>query len=149
MAVRVHDELLPPPLCISATSKTRHVDTCTPTVRRRASLPRNPAPHYALSEESNLLIPALVRMPTLDRNVAEQIADSSLEYTFRNVYRFILGAVGGDAAVAKAMFERYLAGELSEELLTVSRQCVRADRKGARVEQDWANKESKAAAMAE
>jgi hypothetical protein len=90
------------------------------------------------------------RMPTLDPNVAEQIAEcSALEYTFRNVYRFILGAVGGEAAIAKAMFERYLAGELSEELLTVSRQCVRADRKGARVEQDWANKESRAAAMAE
>jgi hypothetical protein len=87
------------------------------------------------------------RMPTLDRNVAEQIAEcSALEYTFGNVYHFILGAVGGDAAVAKAMFERYLAGELSEELLTISRQCVRADRKGARVEQDWANRESKAAA---
>ena len=86
-------------------------------------------------------------MPTLDRNVAEQIAECNLG--FRNVYRFILGAVRGDAAVAKAMFERYVAGELSEELLTVSRQCVRADRKGARVEQDWANKESKAAAMAE
>jgi hypothetical protein len=84
-------------------------------------------------------------MPTLDRNVAEQTECSALEYTFRNVYRFILGAVGGDAAVAKAMFERYLAGELSEELLTVSRQCVRADRKGARVEQDRANR-SKAAA---
>jgi hypothetical protein len=85
------------------------------------------------------------RMPTLDRNVAEQIAEcSALEYTFRNVYRFILGAVGGEAAVAKAMFERYLAGELSEELLTISRQCVRTDRKGARVEQNWANKESKA-----
>jgi hypothetical protein len=81
-------------------------------------------------------------MPTLDRNVAEQTECSALEYTFRNVYRFILGAVGGDAAVAKAMFERYLAGELSEELLTVSRQCVRADRKGARGEQDWANRES-------
>jgi hypothetical protein len=38
--------------------------------------------------------------------------------------------------------ERYLAGELSEELLSVSRQCVRADRKGARGEQDWANRES-------
>src|SRR5262249_41924687 len=37
-------------------------------------------------------------------------------------------APSGDTAIAKAMFERYLAGELSEELLTISRQCVEEDR---------------------
>jgi hypothetical protein len=46
------------------------------------------------------------------------------------------------------MFERYLAGELSEELLTISRQCVRADRKGARVEQDGRIEKAKRPRMA-
>jgi hypothetical protein len=64
-------------------------------------------------------------MQTLDGNDREQIAESP---PFRDVYRFILGAARGDAAAAKATFERYLAGELSEELLTISRQCVEADR---------------------
>jgi hypothetical protein len=50
-----------------------------------------------------------------------------LAHSFRHVYRFILAGVNGDAAAAKAIFERYLAGELSEELLTISRQWVRAD----------------------
>jgi hypothetical protein len=61
---------------------------------------------------------------TLDRDHREQITEYS---AFRDVYRFILGAVGGDASVAKAMYERYLAGELSEELLTISRRCVKED----------------------
>lgn len=66
-------------------------------------------------------------MLPLDRNHNEQIT----EYTaFGDIYRFILRAVKGDAAAAKAMFGQYLAGELSEELLTISRQCVEEDRAG-------------------
>jgi hypothetical protein len=68
------------------------------------------------------------KMPTLDRNHNEQITEYS---AFGDIYRFILRAVGGDTAIAKAMFERYLAGELSEELLTISRQCVEEDRVGS------------------
>jgi hypothetical protein len=40
--------------------------------------------------------------------------------TFRHVYRFILQAVKGKRAAADAIFEDYLAGKLSEELLTWS-----------------------------
>jgi hypothetical protein len=64
-------------------------------------------------------------MQMFDRNYNEPITEYS---AFRDIYRFILRAVGGDIAIAKAMFERYLAGELSEELLTISRQCVEEDR---------------------
>jgi hypothetical protein len=64
-------------------------------------------------------------MQTFDRNYYEPTTEYS---AFGDIYRFILRAVAGDTAVAKAMFERYLAGELSEELLTISRQCVEEDR---------------------
>src|SRR4030095_5334008 len=43
------------------------------------------------------------------------------------VYGFILQAVKGDRAAADAIFEDYLAGKLSEELLSISRRCVSAD----------------------
>ena len=66
-----------------------------------------------------------LKMQTLNRNVSTQIPEYS---AFAEIYRFILRAVRGDSAIAKAIFERYLAGELSEELLTISRECVEADR---------------------
>ena len=47
--------------------------------------------------------------------------------TFRHVYGFILQEVKGDKATADAIFEDYLAGNLSEELLSISRRCVSAD----------------------
>ena len=72
-------------------------------------------------------------MRTLDRDHREQITEYS---AFRDVYRFILGAVGGDAAVARAMYERYLAGELSKELLTISRRCVKEDSAGKKAKSD-------------
>jgi hypothetical protein len=37
------------------------------------------------------------------------------------VYDFILQAVRGEKAAADAIFENYLAGKLSEELLSISR----------------------------
>jgi hypothetical protein len=43
---------------------------------------------------------------------------------FRHVYGFILQAVKDDKASADAIFEDYLAGKLSEELLSISRRCV-------------------------
>jgi hypothetical protein len=36
----------------------------------------------------------------------------SISHTFRQVYRFILRAMQGDTAVARALFQQYLAGEL-------------------------------------
>jgi hypothetical protein len=45
---------------------------------------------------------------------------------FRQVYNFILKAMKGDKATADAIFEDYLAGKLSEELLSISRRWVSA-----------------------
>jgi hypothetical protein len=50
---------------------------------------------------------------------------------FRQVYDFILQAVKGDKATADAIFEDYLAGKLSEELLSISRRWVSADQAGS------------------
>jgi hypothetical protein len=50
---------------------------------------------------------------------------------FRQVYDFILQAVKGDKAAADAIFEDYLAGKLSEELLSISRRWVSADQVGS------------------
>jgi hypothetical protein len=47
------------------------------------------------------------------------------------VYGFILQAVRGDKAAADAIFENYLAGKLSEELLSISRRCVSSDQAGS------------------
>jgi hypothetical protein len=50
---------------------------------------------------------------------------------FRRVHDFILKAVKGDQAAADAIFEDYLAGKLSEELLSISRYWVSADQAGS------------------
>ena len=50
--------------------------------------------------------------------------EPSVAYAFRHVYQFILRAMQGDADAASALFQRYLAGELPEELLALSRRCV-------------------------
>ena len=50
---------------------------------------------------------------------------------FRQVYDFILQAVKGDKATADAIFGDYLAGKLSEELLSISRRWVSADQAGS------------------
>jgi hypothetical protein len=47
------------------------------------------------------------------------------------VYDFILQAVKGDKATADAIFEDYLAGKLSEELLSISARWVSADQAGS------------------
>jgi hypothetical protein len=51
----------------------------------------------------------------------------SVADAFRHVYRFILRAMQGDTDDASALFQRYLAGELPEELFAMSRRCVRED----------------------
>jgi len=55
----------------------------------------------------------------------------SFRGAFGDVYRFILQAVKGDRAVADMIFEDYLHGKLSEELLSISRACVSAEQAGA------------------
>jgi hypothetical protein len=60
--------------------------------------------------------------------------------TFRHVYGFILQEVKGDKATADAIFEDYLAGKLSEELLSISRRRVSADQGGSsnrNIEEGW------------
>jgi hypothetical protein len=47
--------------------------------------------------------------------------ECSISHTFRHVYRFILEAMKGDTAAASAIFEKYLGGELPEELISLSR----------------------------
>ena len=46
---------------------------------------------------------------------------------FKEVYRFILDALAGDDAAAAALFRKYLAGEMPEELLGISRCRERAE----------------------
>ena len=50
---------------------------------------------------------------------------------FRQVYNFILQAVNGDKATADVIFKDYLAGNLSEELLSISRRWVSAEQAGS------------------
>jgi hypothetical protein len=46
---------------------------------------------------------------------------------FREIHRFILKAVDGNAAAASALFQRYLNGELPDELLRISRSWVQEE----------------------
>ena len=61
------------------------------------------------------------------RSVDATEEEPSVAHTFRHVYRFILRAMQGDTDAASAIFQRYLAGELPEELLALSRRCVQED----------------------
>jgi hypothetical protein len=67
-------------------------------------------------------------MWTQDQRSAEATEEEpSVAGKFRHVYLFILRAMQGDADAASALFRRYLAGELPEELLALSRRCVQED----------------------
>jgi hypothetical protein len=55
----------------------------------------------------------------------------AFRHAFRHVYGFILQAVRGNRTTADAIFEDYLTGKLSEELLSISRRCVDADQAGS------------------
>jgi hypothetical protein len=46
---------------------------------------------------------------------------------FKEVYRFILEALGGDDVTATRLFRKYLAGEMPEELLGIARCRERAE----------------------
>jgi hypothetical protein len=69
------------------------------------------------------------RCPAESESLAE--TQPTLRHAFRHVYGFILQAVRGDKAAADAIFENYLAGKLSEELLSISRRCVSSDQAGS------------------
>jgi hypothetical protein len=56
---------------------------------------------------------------------------------FEDVYRFILQVVNGDRATADTIFEDYLGGKLSEQLLSISRGCVSADQAGSSNHNMW------------
>jgi hypothetical protein len=65
-------------------------------------------------------------------SLAESESLSEIQPTpFRQVYDFILQAVKSDKASADAIFEAYLAGKLSEELLSISQRWVSADQAGS------------------
>jgi hypothetical protein len=76
--------------------------------------------------------------PAEDEALAE--IQSTTRGAFRHVYGFILQAVKGDKATADVIFEDYLAGKLSEELLSISLRCVSADQAGSSnrdIEEEW------------
>jgi hypothetical protein len=50
---------------------------------------------------------------------------------FKEVYRFILKALGGDVFAATDLFQKYLAGETPERLLSISRRWVQAEQSDA------------------
>jgi hypothetical protein len=52
---------------------------------------------------------------------------------FREIHRFILKAVDGNATAANALFQKYLNGELSDELLRISRSWVQEEQACARI----------------
>jgi hypothetical protein len=62
--------------------------------------------------------------------------EPTLSDTFKHVYGFILRAVNGDKDSADTIFQDYLAGKLSEELLAISRRCVSADQAQGRQARD-------------
>jgi hypothetical protein len=49
---------------------------------------------------------------------------------FREIHHFILKAMDGNAAAANALFQKYLDGELSDELLRISRRWVQEEQPG-------------------
>jgi hypothetical protein len=68
-----------------------------------------------------------------DERNGESIKEQpAFAHTFRHVYQFILQATDGDTAAASGMFQQYLAGELSEELLALSRRWVQKDQRSGR-----------------
>jgi hypothetical protein len=69
-----------------------------------------------------------VRFATLEINSFPPLLWGSAALSFRNL---ILQAVKGDRATAETIFEDYLDGKLSEELLSISRGCVSADQAGS------------------
>ena len=46
---------------------------------------------------------------------------------FKEVYRFIVEALGGDEVAATGLFRKYLAGEMPEELLGIARSREKAE----------------------
>jgi hypothetical protein len=113
--------------------------------RKLSSRVRNPPP---CSNDGGVVFGLTMWMP--NKNGGECPAESeslaatqpTLRHAFRHVYGFILQAVRGDKAAADAIFENYLAGKLSEELLSISRRCVSSDQAGSsrrEIEKgDWA-----------
>ena len=47
---------------------------------------------------------------------------------FKEVYRFIVEALGGDEVAATGLFRKYLAGEMPEELLGIARSREKAEK---------------------
>jgi hypothetical protein len=72
---------------------------------------------------------------------AESETQPTLRHAFRHVYGFILQAERGNRTTADAIFEDYLAGKLSEELLQfrgIASARIKQVHLTARLMMDWA-----------
>ena len=67
-----------------------------------------------------------------DEKTGEPTEEQPLAHAFRPIFEFIIRGMQGDTAAAGVLFQRYLAGELPEELLSLSRRCVEQDGAGGR-----------------
>jgi hypothetical protein len=105
-----------------------HVAMRTPAQRHSANLPAT-----CKSQSHNVLAEQMLRTKSFSsaRRRRWQRWSEIQPNPFRQVYDFILQAVKGDKATADAIFEDYLAGKLSEELLSISRRWVSADQAGS------------------
>ena len=56
---------------------------------------------------------------------------------FKEVYRFIVEATNGDIQAATDLFLKYLAGEMPEGLLSISRRWVETEQAGANEGKVW------------
>jgi hypothetical protein len=61
--------------------------------------------------------------------MAGEVVDELPTYApaFKEVYRFILAATDGNVFAARDLFGKYLAGEMPEKLLSISRRWVQSD----------------------
>jgi hypothetical protein len=114
--------------------------------KSQRNLSRECGPPALLKRRGCFFVELTMRVP--NKNEGQCLAESeslaktqpSLRHAFKHVYGFILQAVKGDKAAADAIFEDYLAGKLSEELLSISRRCVSADQASSsnrEIEEGW------------
>ena len=69
-----------------------------------------------------------------DEKTGEPTEEQLLAHALRPIFEFIIREMQGDRAAASVLFQRYLAGELPEELLSLSRRCVEQDQEGRRTQ---------------
>src|SRR4051812_30398456 len=86
---------------------------------KTASLPKLSRPR---SEGRGFALPEDDAMWMADLKHGEHVGElPAYAAAFKEVYRFILEALGGDDVTATRLFRKYLAGEMPEELLGIAR----------------------------